>query len=160
MSLSVTLNVNGDEQVVSVEPTTTLLRAVRDGLGLTGSKEGCTTGACGVCTMLVDGKAVYSCLMLAASAQGHEITTIEGLGDISSMHPVQRAFVEHGAVQCGFCIPGMIMASVAFLNVEPNPTPEQIRQGLSGNFCRCTGYVKIVEAVGAAAKVQASAGGR
>lgn len=152
MKLPIVLKINGEEHELLVDATTTLQRALRYQLGMTGTKEGCTTGACGVCTVIVDGQAVYSCLMLAASAQGRDVLTIEGLGDAEHMHPLQRAFWEKGAVQCGYCIPGMIMAAKGFLDANPNPTDEQIRHGLSGNFCRCTGYVKIVQAVEEAAR--------
>jgi len=125
---------------------------LRDDLGLTGTKEGCGKGECGACTVLIDGKPVNSCLMFAYQANGSKVTTIEGLEENGELHPLQEAFVEEGAVQCGFCTPGMIMAAKAILDANPKPTREEIRQGISGNLCRCTGYVKIINAIEAAAK--------
>src|SRR3990172_4992470 len=148
----VNLKVNGQPCEVAVEPHWTLLEAVREQLRLTGSKEGCGTGDCGACSMIVDGRLVTSCLMLAPQADGREITTIEGLARNGDLHPVQRAFVETGGVQCGFCTPGMIMAAAALLDRNPSPALEEIREGLAGNLCRCTGYAKIYEAVQAAAQ--------
>ncbi len=141
------LTVNGREHDVYAEPSRSLLEVVRDELRLTGSKEGCGTGDCGACTMLVDGRVVTSCLVLWPEAEGREVRTIEGLAEGSALHPLQRAFVEHGAVQCGFCIPGMILAGVATLERTPHATREQIRDGIAGNLCRCTGYQKIVDAI-------------
>ncbi len=125
---------------------------LREDLGLTGTKECCGAGECGACTILVDGQARLSCLMAAAQLQGRRVTTIEGLGSDGSLHPVQEAFIEYGAVQCGFCTPGVVLAAVHLLDRNPDPTREQIREGLSGNLCRCSGYVKIVDAVEAAAR--------
>ncbi len=151
------LKVNGFTYEVLTEPSRPLLDVVRDDLGLTGSKEGCGTGDCGACTMHLDGNPVTSCLVIVPDAQGHEITTIEGLAKDGELHPVQKAFVEYGALQCGYGIPGMIMSSVALLERNPNPTFDEIRAGISGNLCRCTGYTKIIEAIESAAKVMAGA---
>jgi len=148
----ITLKVNGAAREVSVEPTWTLLETIREQLRLTGSKEGCGTGDCGACSMLVDGKLVTSCLVLAVQADGCEVTTIEGLAANGSLHPVQRAFIEKGGVQCGFCTPGMIMAAADLLERNPSPSLEEVREGLAGNLCRCTGYTKIYESVLAAAE--------
>jgi carbon-monoxide dehydrogenase small subunit len=141
------LKVNGEEYEVAVAPNRTLLEVLRDDLYLTGTKEGCGEGACGTCTVLLDGKPVRSCLTLAIEVQGREITTIEGLASMGKLHPVQRAFVEYGAIQCGFCAPGMILTTKALLDENPNPTEQEARQAISGNVCRCTGYAKIVEAM-------------
>ncbi len=141
------LQVNDREYEVFTEPNRTLLEVVRDELRLTGAKEGCGTGDCGACTMIVDGRAVTSCLMLAPDASGRSVRTIEGLAADGTLHPLQQAFIDHGSVQCGFCIPGMIMASVALLERNPQPTREEIRRGVAGNLCRCTGYRKIIEAI-------------
>jgi carbon-monoxide dehydrogenase small subunit len=146
------LMVNGEECEVFTEPWKTLERVLRDDLGLTGVKEGCNTGHCGVCTVVIDGKAVKSCLVLASQAQGKDILTIEGLSK-SGLHPLQQAFVDHFAIQCGFCTPGMILTAKSLLDENPNPTEEEVKLGLSGNLCRCTGYVKIVEAILAAAEL-------
>lgn len=148
--LSLTLRVNGDNYQVYVDPWKTLQDVLREELGLTGVKIGCTTGNCGACTVLIDGKAVKSCLVLALQAVGKEIQTIEGLEKSGKLHPLQRAFIDHFAVQCGFCTPGMIMAALALLKENPDATDEDLKHGLHGNLCRCTGYVKIVEAVMAA----------
>ena len=142
-----TLNVNGRDYELYTEPNQSLLEVVRDELRLTGSKEGCGTGDCGACTMVVDGETVTSCLMLAPDAAGREIMTIEGLSDGEQLHPMQQAFIDHGSVQCGFCIPGMILAGVALLERNPHPSRDEIRRGIAGNLCRCTGYRKIVEAI-------------
>jgi carbon-monoxide dehydrogenase small subunit len=125
----------------------TLLEAIREKIGFTGTKEGCSVGECGTCTVLIDNKPIYSCLMLAVEAEGKEILTIEGLADSEGLHPIQKSFIEHGAVQCGFCTPGMIFSAKALLDENPNPTEEEIRKAISGNLCRCTGYAKIVEAI-------------
>ncbi|MGA2465919.1 MAG: (2Fe-2S)-binding protein [Thermodesulfobacteriota bacterium] len=146
------LRVNGEDYNVFTEPWKTLVRVLRDDLGLTGVKEGCNTGSCGACTVLIDGKAVKSCLVLASQTKGKEILTIEGLGK-NGLHPLQQAFVERFAIQCGFCTPGMILAAKGLLDENPNPTMEDVKLGLSGNLCRCTGYVKIVEAVLVAAEM-------
>jgi aerobic carbon-monoxide dehydrogenase small subunit len=143
---------NGAETHVEVPPERKFVDVLREDLGLTGTKEGCGVGECGACTILVDGQARLSCLMAAAQLQGRRVTTIEGLASNGSLHPVQEAFIEYGAVQCGFCTPGVVLAAVHLLDRNPDPTREQIREGLSGNLCRCTGYVKIVDAVEAAAR--------
>ena len=143
----VTLTVNGRPYEVAVEPRWTLLETVREELRLTGSKEGCGTGDCGACSMIVDGRLVTSCLMLAAQADGRDVVTIEGLATNGKLHPVQQAFIDTGGVQCGFCTPGMIMAAKSLLDSNSSPTLEQVREGLAGNLCRCTGYAKIYEAV-------------
>ena len=147
------LNVNGTMYEVAVPPNRTLLDALREDLALTGTKQGCGIGDCGTCTVLLDSKPVNSCLVLAVQAVGHEVTTIEGVADGMQLHPLQQAFIDHGAVQCGFCTPGMVLAGVAVLDEHPEPTEAQVREGISGNLCRCTGYQKIVEAVLAAAPV-------
>ena len=148
----ITLKVNGQPREIAVEPSWTLLETVRERLRLTGAKEGCGTGDCGACSMLVNGRLVTSCLVLAVQADGAEITTIEGLATNGTLHPVQAAFVAKGGVQCGFCTPGMIMAAAALLDRNPSPSLEEIREGLAGNLCRCTGYAKIYESVLAAAE--------
>jgi carbon-monoxide dehydrogenase small subunit len=147
-----TLTVNGTPYEVAIEPHQSLLQLLREELHLTGTKEGCSEGECGACTVLLDGKTVDSCLIFALEAQGREVMTIEGLAQGDQLHPVQKAFAEYGAVQCGFCTPGMILAAKALLDSNPHPTELEIRQGISGNLCRCTGYVKIVEAIQAAAR--------
>jgi carbon-monoxide dehydrogenase small subunit len=149
--LIVNYTINGEAYGAYIEPNRTLLEVVRDDLRLTGAKEGCGTGDCGACTMIVDGRLVTSCLMLAPQADGSEITTIEGLAQNGALHPVQQAFVDKGAVQCGFCIPGMILAGKNLLDHNPHPSETEIRQAIAGNLCRCTGYTKIVEAIAAAA---------
>jgi len=147
----INLNINDEEHRVYVYPHRSLLDTVRDDLQLTGSKKGCDEGDCGACTMFLDGKPVTSCLVLAVDAAGRQVTTIEGLANGTTLNPVQAAFVEHGAVQCGFCIPGLIMAGTALLNENPNPTEEEVRMAIGNNICRCTGYSKVVEAIMAAA---------
>jgi carbon-monoxide dehydrogenase small subunit len=146
------LTVNGEEHDVVVTPNATLVEVLREELELTGAKVGCGEGACGMCTVLMDGRPVRSCLTLAVEAQGKDIVTIEGLGEDGELHPVQKAFVEHGAIQCGFCSPAMILTSKALLEENPHPTEEEVRRAISGVVCRCTGYAKIVEAVLAAAE--------
>jgi carbon-monoxide dehydrogenase small subunit len=146
------LHVNGQVHEVAVHPAERLLDVLRERLGLTGTKEGCGTGQCGSCTVLLDGRPVASCMMFVADAVGSEITTIEGLAPTGDLHPLQAAFVEHGAVQCGFCTPGMILAAKALLDRNPNPSGEEIAHALAGNLCRCTGYRKITEAVQSAAR--------
>ena len=141
------LTVNGEKYEVVVAPNQTLLEILRDDLYLTGTKENCGEGACGTCTVLLDGKPVRSCLTLAVEVQGREITTIEGLAPVGELHPVQKAFVKYGAIQCGFCAPGMILTTKALLDENPNPTEKEARWAISGNVCRCTGYAKIVEAM-------------
>ncbi len=148
----ITLTVNGTPYEVAVEPWWSLLYTVREELGLTGSKEGCGTGDCGACSMLLDGRLVTSCIVLAVEADGCQVTTVEGLAQDGQLHPLQQAFVEKGAVQCGYCIPGMVMAAYDLLRRNPRPTLEDVRLGLAGNLCRCTGYAKIYEAVLAAAE--------
>ena len=139
---------NGCNFTVSVKPTDILVDVLRDKLGLTGTKKSCGLGDCGACTVLLDGKAVNSCLMLAADVQGREITTIEGLErEDGTLHPLQEAFIENAAIQCGFCTPGMLLSAKSLLDEIPNPTEEEVRQALSGNLCRCTGYAKIVQTV-------------
>jgi carbon-monoxide dehydrogenase small subunit len=145
--IPITLAINGDRHEVLVEPDRTLLDVLRTDLGLTGTKTNCLDAECGVCTVLVDGLAVNSCLYLAVVAQGRAITTIEGLAPAGTLHPLQHAFVEHGAVQCGYCIPGMILSAKAYLDEHPRPSEAQVREALAGNLCRCTGYQKIVDAV-------------
>jgi carbon-monoxide dehydrogenase small subunit len=139
--------VNEQEHEIAVEPGRTLLDILRYELGLTGTKEGCSTGSCGSCTVLLDGEAVNSCLVFAVEVEGKEITTIEGLAQQDKLHPLQQAFMDEGAVQCGFCTPGVILTAKAFLDSNPNPDESQIRQAIAGNLCRCTGYDKIVRAV-------------
>jgi len=141
------LNVNGVIYEEEIDHRRTLLEVLREHLGLLGTHKGCDEGQCGACTVLIDGKAVNSCLVLAASVQGKKITTIEGLSQGERLDPIQEAFVEVGAIQCGFCTPGMIMVSKAFLNKNPNPTEEEAKRAISGNLCRCTGYFKIIEAI-------------
>jgi carbon-monoxide dehydrogenase small subunit len=143
--------VNDEPVEVLVQPYATLLDALREDLGLTGPKEGCGTGDCGACTVHVDGKVVASCLMLAMQARGRAIRTIEGLGTAEALHPLQEAFVRHGVPQCGFCIPGVLMAAAALLAERPRPSEEEIRYGIAGNLCRCTGYTKMVTAISEAA---------
>ncbi len=150
--LEVHYTINGRAYEAYIEPNRTLLEVVRDELRLTGSKEGCGTGDCGACSMIVNGKLVTSCLMLAPQADGAEITTIEGLATNGDLHPVQQAFIDTGAVQCGFCIPGMILAGKTLLDKNPKPDEQEIRSAIAGNLCRCTGYTKIVEAIAAAAE--------
>jgi carbon-monoxide dehydrogenase small subunit len=145
--VTVTLTVNGETRTATVAGETTLLRMLRDNLNLPGSKLGCDVGDCGACTVIVDGKPVNSCLMLAAQAQGREVETIEGLASMDRVHPVQKAFEECASLQCGFCGPGVIMSAKALLDEIPNPTIPQIRDALGGNLCRCTGYVKMIEAI-------------
>ncbi len=150
-NIIVKLTVNGQTYQVETRPNQTLLYLLREELGLTGTKDGCSEGECGACTVLLDGEPVNACLVLAGQANGREVLTIEGLAHNGALHPVQQAFVESAAVQCGFCTPGLIMSSVALLERIPNPTANEIRTALGGNLCRCTGYTKIVEAVQRAA---------
>ncbi len=146
------LTINGELRQVLVEPYYSLLDALRDDIHLTGTKKGCDEGDCGACTVFLNGKSVTSCMVLAHSAHDSEVTTIEGLANLEELHPVQQAFVDHGGLQCGFCIPGLIMSATALLRENPNPTEEEVRFGIGGNLCRCTGYSKVVEAVLAAAE--------
>jgi carbon-monoxide dehydrogenase small subunit len=148
--IELTLTVNGDARRIAVEPRTLLVHALRDACGLTGTKIGCDTSQCGACTVLVDGRALKSCTVLAAQAEGAEVTTIEGLGR-HELHPVQLAFREHHGFQCGYCTPGMILTAVDLLTRDPDPDEHAIRRALAGNLCRCTGYQTIVESVQAAA---------
>ncbi len=145
--LPVTLKVNGREYSLEIEPHRTLLHVLREDLGLTGTKPNCEEGECGACTVLLDGKAVNSCLLLAVRAQGKEVTTIEGLAQDDKLHPVQEAFIQYGGIQCGYCTPGFIVSIAALLKSNPRPTEEEIRVALSGNICRCTGYVNIRRAL-------------
>ena len=149
---TVRLTVNGSPAVVQVEEHQTLLYLLREVLGLIGTKEGCGEGDCGACSVLLDGELVNSCLVLALQADGKEVLTIEGVGTEDHLHPIQKAFVEVGAIQCGYCTPGMVLAAKALLDRIPSPCEEEIRRGLSGNLCRCTGYQKIVDAVKIAAQ--------
>jgi carbon-monoxide dehydrogenase small subunit len=147
------LSINGEQHELLIEPHWSLLHVLRSELGLTGTKENCLEGECGVCTVLLDGKAVNSCIVLAEQCRGREVVTIEGLGGPEHLHPLQRAFVEHGAVQCGYCIPGMILTAKSFLDEHPGkiPSEDEIREAICGTLCRCTGYQKIIEAITAAA---------
>ncbi|MBP1739916.1 MAG: aerobic-type carbon monoxide dehydrogenase, small subunit CoxS/CutS-like protein [Deltaproteobacteria bacterium] len=147
MSVHVRIMVNGEWKEARVHPETTLLELLRETWGLTGTKQGCDEGDCGACTVLLDGQPVNSCLILAIRINGRQVTTIEGLGDSERLHPLQAAFVQHGALQCGFCGPGMLLSAKALLDSNPHPTRVEIQQALSGNLCRCTGYSKIIEAV-------------
>ncbi len=143
---SIRLTVNGERHELSVEPRTTLLDALRDELGLTGAKKGCDEGSCGTCTVLADGKAIYACMTLALECEGREIETIEGIAEGEDLHPIQLAFVEHDALQCGFCTPGQIMSLKGLLDEYPNPTEADVERAVAGNLCRCGAYPKIVEA--------------
>ncbi|WP_227767318.1 (2Fe-2S)-binding protein [Zhaonella formicivorans] len=154
------LTVNGKQTTVRVEEDKNLLYLIREVLGLKGTKEGCGEGDCGACTVLLDGKAVNSCLVLAVQAEGKELVTIEGLGSPENLHPLQQAFVEEGAIQCGFCTPGMILSAKALLDSNPEPSLEEIRLGISGNLCRCTGYQKIIAAVQKASKIMVESAAR
>ena len=147
MKQSLRFSVNGDPVEVAVEPGTTLLECLRQELGLTGSKQGCDKGDCGACTVLLDGRAVLSCLVLAHAAEGRQVTTIEGLAEAGKLHPLQDAFDTEGAAQCGFCTPGMIMSAAALVEENAQPTRDEVREALAGNLCRCTGYTKILDAV-------------
>lgn len=148
-----TFSVNGCDYEVIIEPHVLLIDVLRDKLGLTGTKYACGAGDCGACTVLLDGKPSLSCLTLAVTARGKSITTIEGMTDGCELHPIQQAFIERGAIQCGFCTPGMILTTKALLDENPAPTRDDIKRGLAGNLCRCTGYVKIVDAVETAAEM-------
>jgi carbon-monoxide dehydrogenase small subunit len=144
---TLTMTLNGEEVKVQVEPSALLVEVLRDQLELTGTKVACGEGECGACTVLLDGKPVNSCLVPALKAQGREVLTVEGLAPPGELHPLQKAFVEHGAVQCGYCTPGMLMSAKALLDHNPSPTEDEVRLAISGNLCRCTGYAKIVEAI-------------
>tara|TARA_B100000029_G_scaffold515943_1_gene625687 strand:- start:12847 stop:13323 length:477 start_codon:yes stop_codon:yes gene_type:complete len=143
----VKIKVNGEPRSADVPPETTLLKMLRENLDLTGTKLGCDVGDCGTCTVIVDGVSVNSCLMLAGRANGSEVTTIEGLADQNTLHPLQEKFEEHGALQCGFCGPGMLISAKDLLDKNPDPTVHEVRDALAGNLCRCTGYTKIIEAI-------------
>ena len=142
-----TMKVNGEEVKVAVKPTWTLLRVLRQELGLTGTKKGCEQGDCGSCTIILDGRSVNACLVLALQAQSKEIETIEGMGTPDRLHRLQESFIKNGAVQCGFCTPGMLMSARAMLRESPSPNLQEIKRGISGNLCRCTGYTKILKAI-------------
>jgi aerobic-type carbon monoxide dehydrogenase small subunit (CoxS/CutS family) len=150
--VTVTINVNGENRTATVPAETTLLRLLRETFGLTGSKLGCDVGDCGACTVIVDGLPVNSCLMLAGQADGREVLTIEGLASMDRVHPLQRAFEDCASLQCGFCGPGVILSAKALIDEIPDPTIPQIRDALGGNLCRCTGYVKMIEAIQKAAR--------
>ena len=152
------LTVNGELRQLFVEPYYSLLDTLRDELRLTGTKKGCDEGDCGACTVFLNGKTVTSCMVLAHSAHDSEVTTIEGLSDLEGLHPVQQAFLEYGGLQCGFCIPGLIMSGTSLLNENPDPSEEEVRFAIGGNLCRCTGYAKVVEAILAAGQVMRNGG--
>ena len=146
-NIKVSINVNGINYTKEIDPSIRLIDFLRDDLKLKGTKEGCGEGECGACTVIVNGKAINSCLMLASSADGKNVITIEGVSDKDKLHPIQEAFMETGAVQCGYCTPGMILSAKALLDKKPNASEEEIKVALSGNLCRCTGYKKIIQAV-------------
>jgi len=148
--VEIALKVNGIRYALEVKPQRTLVEVLRETLGLTGTKKSCNEGECGTCTVLMDGKPVASCLVLAIDAQGKEILTIEGLSEGEKLHPIQEAFLKHGGIQCGFCTPGMVMSAKAFLDEHPKPTQAEVRKAISGNLCRCTGYQQIVDSIMAA----------
>lgn len=152
MRRKVDITINGKIYSLMVEPHWTLLDVIRDEVGLLGTKKGCDAGDCGACTVMLEGKAVNSCLILAVEADGKEVLTIEGLEKEGKLHSLQQAFIDHGAIQCGYCTPGMIMAAKELLDENPNPTEQEVKEAIAGNICRCTGYVKIIEAVLAAKK--------
>jgi aerobic carbon-monoxide dehydrogenase small subunit len=153
MSLPISVTVNGQQHDLMIDPRLTLVYMLRETLGYTGTHVGCTTGNCGACTVIVDGETVKSCSVFAADVDGAEILTIEGLSSgADDLHPIQRAFVEHQGLQCGFCTPGMVLSALQLLEENPDPTEEEIRHGISGNLCRCTGYHFVVESIAAAAK--------
>ena len=156
---TIRLTVNGEEYLVDVKPNWTLAKVLREKLRLTGTKVGCDRGECGSCTVLVDGRPTLSCMMLAVDAEGKDILTIEGLAKDGKLHPIQKAFVENFGLACGFCTPGMIMSAKALLDKNPNPTEEEVREAISGNLCRCTGYGKIVKSILAAAEMIRKGGG-
>jgi aerobic-type carbon monoxide dehydrogenase small subunit (CoxS/CutS family) len=147
---ALTMTLNGEEVTVHIQPDALLVDVLRDELGLMGTKEACGQGECGACTVLLDGQPVTSCLVPALKAHGREVLTVEGLASDGELHPLQKSFIEHGAVQCGYCTPGMLMSAKALLDRNRHPTEEEIKVAISGNLCRCTGYVKIVEAIKAA----------
>ncbi|WP_084577425.1 (2Fe-2S)-binding protein [Sporomusa malonica] len=144
---SISFTLNGEKTEIEVEPTLLLVDMLRNRLGLTGTKIGCGEGDCGACTVLLDGKTVNSCLILAMQVEGHEVLTVEGLGTYDKLHPLQSAFIAEGAVQCGFCTPGMLLSAKSLLDENPQPTRQQIAKHISGNLCRCTGYAKIINAI-------------
>jgi carbon-monoxide dehydrogenase small subunit len=152
----ISVTINGSAERVTVAANRTLLQMLREDLGLTGTKNGCEAGECGACTVLVDGEPVNSCMVLAVEANGREVITVEGLSPSGGLSPLQQAFVEHNAVQCGFCTPGMLIAAQALLQRNPEPSTEEIKQALVGNLCRCTGYVRIIDAIKSAAKMIAA----
>ena len=152
MKQTINLMINGNLYEVDIDPRRTLLEVLRDNLGLTGTKKGCDEGECGACTVLLNGKAVPSCLLLAIEAQGKEILTVEGMSSSGVLHPLQQAFLEHGAFQCGFCTPGMLMSAKALLDENPHPTEEEVIRAIAGNLCRCTGYTRITKTILAVAK--------
>ncbi len=153
MKETLLFTLNGEPVGVEIEPHLTLLQVLRDKLGLTGTKEGCGMGECGACTVLLNGRTVNSCILPAMEADGKSVITIEGLADAQGkLHPIQKAFIEHGAIQCGFCPPGMVLSAKALLDENPKPTEEEIRMGIAGNLCRCTGYLQIVQAIKAASE--------
>lgn len=156
MKTVVTLDVNGERREALADTRDTLLGLLRDGLGLTGTKEGCSNGNCGSCTVLIGGEPACACLVLAAEVEGLAVTTIEGIADGNVLHPVQAALIEHGGTQCGFCTPGVVLSAVALLRRDPAPDEAAIRHAIAGNICRCTGYDKIIEAITAAARVSGS----
>ena len=147
MNRTINFILNGKPRQVEVPPHWTLLRVLREKLGLTGTKEGCGIGECGACTVLLDGMPVNACLILVPKAEGREVQTVEGLGSRKSLHPLQTSFIEHGAVQCGFCTPGILMSSKALLEKNPHPKREEVKEAISGHLCRCTGYQQIIEAI-------------
>ncbi|MBW1769195.1 MAG: (2Fe-2S)-binding protein [Deltaproteobacteria bacterium] len=147
MEHNIELKINGKTHFLTMDPNKTLLEAVREEIGLTGTKRNCEKGVCGTCTVIMDGKSVNSCLVLAIEAQGKDILTIEGLETEGELHPIQKAFIEEGAIQCGYCTPGMVMSAKALLDRNPKPSELDVRKGIEGNLCRCTGYVKIVDAI-------------
>jgi aerobic-type carbon monoxide dehydrogenase small subunit (CoxS/CutS family) len=149
---TLTMRLNDQEVTIEVKTDALLVDVLRDQLELTGTKEACGEGECGACTVLLDGEPVTSCLIPALKAQGKEVMTVEGLASAGELHPLQRAFIEHGAVQCGYCTPGMLMSAKALLDRNPHPSEEEIKEAISGNLCRCTGYVKIIEAIKAASQ--------
>ncbi len=155
MKRAIRFTLNGEHVEMEIEPHLTLLQLLREKLELTGTKEGCGMGECGACTVLLDGKTINSCIFPASEAEGRDVTTIEGLTDAQgNLHPIQKAFIEYGAIQCGFCTPGMVLSAKALLDENPKPTEEEIRNGIAGNLCRCTGYLQIVQAIKAASGQQ------
>jgi carbon-monoxide dehydrogenase small subunit len=157
MKRAVTLTVNGSSHTILAEPRTLLVHALRDDLNLTGTHVGCDTSQCGACTVLIEGRAVKSCTVLAVQVEGREVTTIEGVGTVDRLHPLQQAFWDKHGLQCGFCTPGMILSAIDLLSTNPDPTDEQIRHGIEGNMCRCTGYQNIVASIRAAAEAMRAA---